>query len=158
MLSAIHIVVASRSAVSARARSSIPAPRFTVDPMWPKPLGNHWILGSVTGVAVDAQDHIWIVHRGIDSLEPNEKGPTLDPPGGSCCFPAPQILEFDQAGTLLSHWGGPGQGYEWPYAPYGITADAKGNIWIAGGLIVQPTPAGRGRASTNPDDAGNVPG
>jgi hypothetical protein len=35
--------------------------------MWPKPLPNHWILGSVTGVAVDARDHVWIVHRGIDS-------------------------------------------------------------------------------------------
>jgi hypothetical protein len=132
------------------------APRFTVDPLWPKPLGNHWILGSVTGVAVDAQDHIWIVHRGIDSLENNEKGPTLDPPGGSCCFPAPQILEFDAAGALVSHWGGKGDGYEWPNAPYGITVDAKGNVWIAGGLIVPPVAAGRGRASTNPDDATNA--
>jgi len=44
------------------------AAQFTADPMWPKPLPNGWILGSVTGVAVDAQDHVWIVHRGLPSL------------------------------------------------------------------------------------------
>ena len=44
------------------------APSFQVDPLWPKPLPNHWLLGSVTGVAVDAQDHIWVVHRGYDSM------------------------------------------------------------------------------------------
>ena len=43
-------------------------PSFHVDPLWPKPLPNHWLLGSVTGVAVDAQDHIWVVHRGYDSM------------------------------------------------------------------------------------------
>ena len=47
------------------------APRFVVDPLWPKPLPNHWVLGSVTGVAVDSQDHIWITHRGADSLGNN---------------------------------------------------------------------------------------
>src|SRR5437773_1304583 len=131
------------------------APRFTAVPLWPKPLGNHWILGSVTGVAVDAQDHIWIVHRGADSLENMEKSGILDPPQGSCCFPAPHILEFDQAGTVVGHWGGKGDGYEWPNAPYGITVDAKGNVWIAGGLIVQP-PAGRGGrgTATATDDTG----
>ena len=131
------------------------APRLTVDPLWPKPLGNHWILGSVTGVAVDAQDHVWVVHRGIDSLENNEKGPTLDPPGGSCCFPAPHILEFDQAGIVVGHWGGKGDGYEWPNAPYGITVDAKGNVWIGGGLIVPPAAGrgGRGGAAAT-DDTG----
>ena len=40
------------------------APTFKVDPMWPKPLPNHWLFGSITGVAVDAQDHVWVVHRG----------------------------------------------------------------------------------------------
>ena len=37
------------------------APKFVVDPFWPKPLPNRWILGQVAGVAVDAQDHVWIV-------------------------------------------------------------------------------------------------
>lgn len=106
------------------------APRFVVDPLWPKPLPNHWVLGSVTGVAVDAQDHIWITHRGADSLGNNEKGAILNPPTG-CCVPAPQVLEFDQAGNLVSHWGGSGQGFDWPQSTGGITIDHKGNIWIA---------------------------
>lgn len=131
------------------------APRFQVDPFWPKPLPNHWVLGSVTGVAVDAQDHIWIVHRGADSLGNNEKGGILNPPTG-CCVPAPQVLEFDQAGNMVSHWGGPGQGYDWPQSPSGIAVDHKGNVWIA--AAGAPTPvasqaAGARPASPKPVDA-----
>ncbi len=53
------------------------APSFQVETLWPKPfpVAKHWILGSVTGVATDAQDHVWVVHRGVDSLQANEKGP-----------------------------------------------------------------------------------
>ena len=39
------------------------APMFEVDPFWPKPLPNHWILGSAIGVSVDSRDHVWIIHR-----------------------------------------------------------------------------------------------
>src|SRR5918995_1506737 len=49
-----------------------------------------------------------------------------------CCLPAPPILEFDPAGNLVGHWGGPGPGYEWPASNHGITADDKGNVWIGG--------------------------
>ena len=55
------------SSAAAEAQSAVQAPLFEVDPLWPKPLPHHWLLGSVTGVAVDAQDHIWVVHRGYDS-------------------------------------------------------------------------------------------
>src|SRR4029453_10656639 len=128
-------------------------PTFHVDPLWPKPLPNHWILGSVTGVAVDAQDHIWLVHRGLDSLTARtEAGTGTNPPTAeSCCAPAPFVLEFDQAGTLLSSWGGPGQGYEWPRTPAGIAVDSKGNVWIAG---TEPAPPGlAGRAPGPPSHA-----
>ena len=118
------------------------APMFKVDPLWPKPLPNHWVLGSVTGVAVDSQDHIWITHRGADSLGNNEKGAILNPPTG-CCVPAPQVLEFDQAGNLLSHWGGPGQGFDWPQSTGGITVDHKGNLWIAAAGQPEATAAAR---------------
>ena len=33
-------------------------PHFEVDPFWPQPLPNKWILGSAIGVAVDARDHV----------------------------------------------------------------------------------------------------
>jgi DNA-binding beta-propeller fold protein YncE len=122
------------------------APRLDVDPLWPKPfpVEKHWALGSVTGVAVDAQDHIWVSNRGVNSLQNNEKGPTLQPWASECCFGAPEVLEFDAAGTLLTSWGGPGQGYQWPQNPAGITVDGKGNVWISAGGF-PPAPAGRGR-------------
>jgi len=123
------------------------APKVEVDRLWPKPLGNHWIIGSVTGIAVDAQDHVWVAHRGLASLQGNEKGPTQTPWASECCFSAPQILEFDAAGTLVSHFGGPGAGYTWPQAPGGIAVDAKGNVWItAAGIPAAPPGRGRGPA------------
>ena len=48
--------------------NTVQAPRFEVDPMWPKPLPNHWLMGNTIGVSVDAKDHVWIIHRGA-SLE-----------------------------------------------------------------------------------------
>jgi DNA-binding beta-propeller fold protein YncE len=56
----------------------------------------------------------------------------VDPPTGECCRGAPPVLEFDPAGNLLRHWGGPGQGYEWPQSNHGIFVDYKGNVWIGG--------------------------
>jgi DNA-binding beta-propeller fold protein YncE len=114
---------------SARVRA-VQAPRFEVDPLWPKPLPNHWILGSTIGVYVDTDDHVWIIHRSSATLGNNEK--TLETKQGECCAGAPPILEFDQEGNLLRHWGGPGQGYEWPDSNHGITIDYKGNVWIGG--------------------------
>lgn len=114
------------------AQSPTNAPRFEVDPMWPKPLPNHWILGNVIGVAVDGDDHIWMSHR-PSTVSENERGAALDPPISECCIPAPPVLEFDQAGNLLRHWGGPGPGYEWPTHEHGTSIDYKGNVWLGGG-------------------------
>ncbi len=110
------------------------APMFEVDPFWPKPLPNHWVLGSAIGVGVDARDHVWIVHRGsVDTLGANEIPASLDPPiAEQCCVPAPQALEFDPEGNLVGHWGGPGEGYTWPVSNHGITIDHKENVWIGG--------------------------
>jgi DNA-binding beta-propeller fold protein YncE len=119
------------------------APRFEVDPLWPKPLPNHWLQGQSIGVSVDAQDHVWIIHR-AGSLEAGETHATTTPRTAKCCAPAPPVLEFDSAGNLLRHWGGKGNGYDWPDANHGITIDYKGNVWIGGN--------GRG-----PQQAGQVP-
>src|SRR5687767_2130970 len=111
--------------------AGVQAPRFEVDPLWPKPLPNHWVIGAAIGVAVDASDHVWIIHRG-SSLEAKEKYLTMNPPGSLCCAPAPPILEFNAAGDLVGHWGGPGQGFDWPASNHGIDVDYKGNVWIGG--------------------------
>jgi hypothetical protein len=115
---------------AAQSKGAVQAPRFEVDPLWPKPLPNHWILGSTIGVWVDTDDHVWVIHRSTATLGNNEK--TLETKQGECCAGAPPILEFDQEGNLLRHWGGPGQGYEWPDSNHGIFIDFKGNVWIGG--------------------------
>ncbi len=107
-------------------------PIFEVDPLWPKPLPNHWLLGTTIGVSVDNRDHIWIIHRG-DSLSAGETPAAQDPPNAvECCFPAPPVLEFDQAGLLVNYWGGPGEGYEWPASNHGLWVDHMDNVWIGG--------------------------
>jgi hypothetical protein len=89
------------------------APTFEVNPFWPKPLPNHWIMGMAIGAWVDNNDHIWMVHRAatIDRTESQ-----LQQGLGECCQAAPPVLEFDEEGNLLHAWGGPG----------------KGNVWIGG--------------------------
>lgn len=114
----------------AQERAGMQGPIFEVDPLWPKPLPNHWLLGSTIGVSVDEQDHVWIIHRSSATLGNNEKA--LELKAGECCVGAPPVLEFDAQGNLLRHWGGPGQGYEWPDSNHGITIDHKGNVWIGG--------------------------
>jgi DNA-binding beta-propeller fold protein YncE len=139
-------VLERKAAVEA---AGVQAPTFEVDPFWPKPLPNHWLIGMTIGVSVDAQEHVWIVHR-QGSLEPGELHASSNPPIAQCCAAAPPVLEFDQAGNLLRHWGGPGQGYDWPNSNHGITIDYKGNVWIGGN--------GRGPQGGGGDNEGQVGG
>src|ERR1700729_2146475 len=90
------MVLAGCLAIGIGARSALAhasvgrAPRFEVDPLWPKPLPNHWVMGMTIGVSVDAQDHIWIVHRGA-SLERMESYSAANPPAAECCSAAPPV-------------------------------------------------------------------
>lgn len=107
------------------------APKFKVDPFWPKPLPNNWIMGQAAGVAVDAQDNIWVVQRPL-TLTDDEKAAALTPPRTKCCVAAPPVMEFDQEGNLLQAWGGKGAGFDWPENEHGIYIDPKGFVWLAG--------------------------
>ena len=117
---------------AAASAQTVQAPRFEVDPFWPTPLPTHTILGSVTGLAIDAQDHVWVVNLTNSFVTRTESGADQDPPIGECCYPASPVLEFDPTGKLIGHWGGPGQGYTWPMANHGIAIDKSGNVWISG--------------------------
>ncbi len=112
--------------------SNVQAPMFEVDPLWPKPLPNNWLLGWTIGTWVDAQDNVWIIHRGAGGLHNNERGAELNPPIAECCRTAPPIIVFDAEGNYVRSWGGPGQGYEWPQSNHGVHVDYKGNVWIGG--------------------------
>jgi DNA-binding beta-propeller fold protein YncE len=106
-------------------------PNFQVDPFWPKPLPNNWIIGAVAGVAVDRRDHIWIIHRPA-TLAPRQVLAATTPPQTLCCVAAPPVLVFDMSGNLVRAWGGPAQGFEWPQSEHGIYVDAEDNVWLAG--------------------------
>jgi hypothetical protein len=147
----------------------VEAPRFEVDPLWPKPLPNHWLLGMTIGVWVDDHDNIWIIHRGAATLNDNERA--LDLKNGECCTSAPPVLAFDQAGNLIHAWGGPGPGYEWPQSNHGVHVDYKGNVWIGGNgdkdahllkftqegkFLMQVGKMGTLKGSNDPDNFGRV--
>lgn len=106
--------------------SSDDAPSFRVDPFWARELPHNWILGQVAGVSVDAQDHVWIVHR-PRTLDARQRGEE-----GMCCVPAPPVIEFSPDGTVLRSWGGPGDDFEWPENEHGIHIDHQNHVWIGG--------------------------
>src|ERR1035441_5101088 len=93
LLGAAAVGPAVRGKPSVVQAASVMAPRFEVDPMWPKPLPNHWVMGATVGVSVDAHSHIWIIHR-PNALEDNEVHAAKTPPWAKCCTPAPPVLEF----------------------------------------------------------------
>ena len=115
---------ASTAVQTASAPSDVP--RFRVDPFWASELPNNWMLGQVSGVAVDEADHVWIVHR-PRTLDARQRGEE-----GMCCVPAPPVIELDPGGNVVRSWGGPGEGFEWPENEHGIHVDHEGNVWIGG--------------------------
>jgi len=111
-------------------------PRFEFDPSWPRALPHNWVLGEVAGVGVDAADNIWIANRPASHTDFNL---------AACCTPAPPVLQFDQAGTVLQSWGGPGAGYDWPASEHGMYLDHKGHVWMSSNNL---------RDSRDPQDRG----
>ena len=77
-------VLAATAASAARAATqTVQAPRFEVDPLWPKPLPPPWVLGSVIGLGIDSKDHVFIIHRGDSTLnQRTEVGADAKPPLG----------------------------------------------------------------------------
>jgi DNA-binding beta-propeller fold protein YncE len=137
MRSAMAVVGASvlapmilAGAVEIAAQRPAAAPVFQVDPTWPKELPNKWILGAVTGVFVDAKDHVWVTHL-PETLTEEETAAVQKPPIGTCCAPAPAVIEFDADGTVVQAWGEPTQDISvYPRNPHGIFVDHNNFVWI----------------------------
>ncbi|MSR20372.1 MAG: hypothetical protein EXR91_05270 [Gemmatimonadetes bacterium] len=115
--------------------------QFAVDPFWPQPLPNNWIIGQVAGLSIDADDHVWIIHRPWTvqatnagatppmAVRDNAWGST--PVQSTCCVTAPPVIEFDAEGNVLRSWGA-GEGYDWFNSEHGIHVDHNGKVWVAG--------------------------
>src|SRR6266478_7838975 len=101
-------------------------PQFEKDPAWPK-VPAKWKMGFGSAVAVDEQDHVWILSRPRTLVNPR----TL--PQTQTAMAAPPVMEFDNAGNFIQGWGGEsGPGYQWPSNEHAITVDYKGFVWIMG--------------------------
>jgi hypothetical protein len=87
------------AAVSAPAQNAATVPQFQVDPFWPKPLPNNWLLGQVSGIATDKYDRIWVVHRPA-SLTPRERAAEQNPPVGQ--FTALHNIAADGQGNIYT--------------------------------------------------------
>lgn len=92
------------------------AVNYTVDPQWPRNAGA-FTWGAVPGVAVDAQDQIYVFTR-------------ADPP----------VRVYNPSGQLVRTWGKDIRG------AHHIKIDQKGNVWIAdyaGHVVQKYTPEGK---------------
>jgi DNA-binding beta-propeller fold protein YncE len=114
--------------VGSLARAQAP-PEYKVDASWPKQLPNNWIMGQVGGMAVDKDNHIWVLQRPSTNVK-DDLG--LDEKVSICCTSAPPVLEFDAQGNLIKSWGGPGEGYDWPGTEHSIFVEQTGNVWVTG--------------------------
>jgi DNA-binding beta-propeller fold protein YncE len=105
----------------ARADQVSAVPVFEVDPHWPRPLPNGWVLGPVSGIALDTRDHVVLVQRA--------ESESVAKAGGT---PAPHVIEFDPDGALVRAWGGRGDGYTWMEQVHGVSIDPRDQVWISG--------------------------
>jgi hypothetical protein len=100
------------------AKSPNKAPRFQVDPFWPKPLPSDvetnpaaatdgfrttgpgatkpWVTGEVAGTAVDSNDHVFTINRGPQG--------NLVSPETVISHPSPAMIEFDRDGNVVNAW------------------------------------------------------
>jgi sugar lactone lactonase YvrE len=92
---------------------------------------NAWILGAVTAVFVDAKDHVWVTHL-PETLTPEETALVQEPPIGTCCAPAPVVIEFDPEGNVVQGWGDPSMKdvSEFPRNAHGLFVDHNDYVWI----------------------------
>lgn len=92
---------------------------FEADTEWLK-LPPEKVLGDITAVAVDHNDHLWVLHRpaSVSSADPEH---ILAP-----------VVEFDTDGILVQALGGASDEYQWPDREHSLAVSANGHLWISG--------------------------
>lgn len=111
------------------AQGQAPAvPKFKVDVTWPKPYPNKWKIGGVTGLAVDADDNVWVYDRPND-LTSIELEAELNPPIADCCVRPPAMIHIAghdgpgyKDGDVIGYFDAP-QGH-------GMAVDKKGFVYL----------------------------
>ena len=171
LVGVLGFLAACADQVSEQEFSGVQVPVFEVNPLWPKPLPNHWVLGSTIGLSIDSRDHVFVIHRASTIDAANELNVLHEPASAECCAPAPPVLEFDPEGNVVGSWGGPGDGYDWPSSNHGITVDHMDNVWIGGNgpddghilkftrdgnFLLQLGRPGVGTGSNDPENFGRV--
>ena len=127
--------MAKEAAESAGQDDAVMVPMFEVDPLWPKNLPNHWLMGPTIGVDVDSRDNIWVVHRNTpDNFQGGtEIGLTFDPPISECCQPGPPVLVFDQGGQPARQLGRPRHGEPETTSGRSRTTASPSTTWTTSG-------------------------
>src|SRR5688572_11349521 len=92
--------------------------RFEIDPYWPKPLPDKWIIGRTGSICSDAHDHLVVTNRRDITAEEAETS-----------IQAPSVLIFDLAGNLVHSFG---DSNTVPGVIHGCFVDHENNIWVTG--------------------------
>jgi DNA-binding beta-propeller fold protein YncE len=129
-----HLLAAATLALSVIAGTAHAqeAPKYVVDPTWPKPLPKDWITGQLGGVCTAEQDHIYVVNR--RNITDEEKETSIS---------APSIIKFDSAGNVVGSWG---DDRTVPNSIHGCVIDKDNNVYVAGnsdGIIQKYSPDGK---------------
>jgi len=89
---------------------------------WPE-LPNGFVLGQVSGVAVDSHNHVFAFHRAENSWATDK----------THVIPSPTVLCFDGAsGKLLFSWG-----QNRFVEPHGLRIDREDNVWLTDRALQQ---------------------
>jgi len=110
-------------------RAQAGAPKFEVDPYWPKPLPERWVTGEIGGLCVDAKDHVFLVQRvnDVGGMDGHLEGLTNDELNAGQA--GPPIIEFDAEGKVVNAWG---DSKVLPKDLHGCAIDRDGHVWLDG--------------------------
>lgn len=117
-------------------------PRFSVDPLWPKPLpapvgadgvAHRWVTGEVAASCTDSNDNVYTFNRGFT---PGGLVGQDGTPAGA--IPSPPVVVYNSRGDVIAAWGNPtidpatGRTAYMPNGPHGCFVDYQGYVWLGG--------------------------